>query len=145
MEQHSADHFNKAEPLSDDMHHVSVVLTQRREKILEIVCLNGIDEDKIVMMNFLRVKMWSLETKRMELIWLGVPVWRKKLGKIQEEFQDVIIIKMLKHWTLTPGRRKTNANLPQRHRNQTLSTHWLKREFRQLQKMVNYILFIDTY
>ena len=28
--------------------------------------------------------------------------------------------KMLKHWTLILGRRKTNATLPQRHRNQTL-------------------------
>ena len=28
--------------------------------------------------------------------------------------------KMLKHWTLTPGRRETNVTLPQRHRNQTL-------------------------
>ena len=27
---------------------------------------------------------------------------------------------MLKQWTLTPGRQKTDENLPQRHRNQTL-------------------------
>ena len=55
MEQHSADHFNKAVLSTDDMliqsfdleHHVSVDLTQSEqdEEIQEIVCLNGIDED----------------------------------------------------------------------------------------------------
>ena len=55
MEQHSADHFNKAVMSSDVMlissldleHHVSFDLTQSKEdeKLQEIVCLNGINED----------------------------------------------------------------------------------------------------
>jgi hypothetical protein len=35
--------------------------------------------------------------------------------------------KMLKYWTITPGRRITHATLPQRHRNQTLKYPWTKK------------------
>ena len=45
---------------------------------------------KMVMMKSLQVKMWSLETMTMKLIW-WVYQFRKKLGKILEEFQDAIV------------------------------------------------------
>ena len=42
--------------------------------------------------------------------------------------------KMLKHWILTPGRRKTNVTLPQRHRNQTLKYPLTKKIISQTTK-----------
>ena len=99
MQQHSADHFNKDVLSSDDMlissfdleHHVSVDLTQSKEdkKNQEIVCLNGIDEDGDD--EVLASEDVHFGDKDNEVDMTGVPVWRKKLGKILEEFQDAII------------------------------------------------------
>jgi len=99
MEKHSADHFNTAVLSSDDMlissfdleHLVSVDLTQSKEdeKIQEIVYLNGIEEDGDDEVLESEDVEFGDEDNGVDM--MGVPVWRKKLGKILEEFQDAII------------------------------------------------------
>lgn len=99
MEQHLADHFDKAMLSSDDKpissfdleHHVSVDLTQSKEdeKIQEIVHLNEIEEDGDD--EVLESEDVEFGDEDNEVDIMGVPVWRKKLEKILEEFQDAII------------------------------------------------------
>jgi len=72
-------------------HHVSVDLTQSKEEEEGILCLNGIDEDGVDEVLASDDVNFGDEDNAVDMT--GVPVWRKKLGKILEkisrcEFQD---------------------------------------------------------